>query len=281
VSKIYEGEYTISELQSILISRQIKPTDNIVGPGFYNDVVYNGALLAMKKHAPDTLYLSGIGWSSLAQAQIPRHTPMYIPFEYRFMAVCEKIIRGHDEIQLSAGGPRQHCNVFFLGGMQVDKYGNQNISVIGGVDKPTFRGPGIIGLQTFATYMDRYYIYTRNHDTRTYVDEVDFISAPGYRNRHGDRKSWNFEKYGWNPNGPQEVISPIAVMDFEEETKHMRLKSVHPGHSVDEVVEKTGFDLIIPDNVPFTPAPTEEEITMLRTQIDKVACLERLHGLQT
>jgi glutaconate CoA-transferase subunit B len=50
---------------------------------------------------------------------------------------------------------------------------------------------------------------------------------------------------------------------------------------VDEVAEKTGFDLIIPDNVPFTPAPTEEEITMLRTQIDKVACLERLHGLQT
>jgi len=280
VSKVYEGQYTISELQSILIARQIKSTDNIVGPGFYNDVVYNGALLAMKKHAPNTLYLSGIGWSSLAQAEIPRHTPMYIPFEYRFMAVCEKIIRGHDEIQLSAGGPRQHCNVFFLGAMQVDKYGNQNMSIIGSLDNPTFRGPGIIGLQTFATYMDRYYIYTRNHDTRTYVDEVDFISAPGYKNKYGDRKSWNFEKYGWNPNGPQEVISPIAVMDFEEKTKHMRLKSVHPGHTVEEVVEKTGFDLVIPENIPFTPAPTEEEITVLRTQIDKVSCLKRLHDLQ-
>ncbi|MDY6863461.1 MAG: CoA-transferase [Thermodesulfobacteriota bacterium] len=280
MSKVYEGEYTISELQSILICRQIKFTDKIIGPGFYNDVVYNGALLAMKLHAPNTLYLSGIGWSSLAQAKLPRQTPMYIPFEYRFMAVCEKIIRGHDEIQLSAGGPRQHCNVFFLGAMQVDKYGNQNISIRGTVDKPTFRGPGIIGLQTFATFMDRYYIYTRNHDTRTFVEEVDFISAPGYKNKHGDRKSWNFEKYGWNPNGPAEIISPIAVMDFDEETKAMRIKSVHPGHTVEEVVEKTGFDIIVPDKVPSTDPPTEEEITMLRTQIDQAASLKRLHGIQ-
>ncbi len=280
MSKVYEGEYTISELQSILICRQIKPTDSIVGPGFYNDVVYNGALLAMKMHAPNTLYLSGIGWSSLAQAEIPRHTPMYVPFEYRFMAICEKIIRGHDEIQLSAGGPRRHCDVFFLGAMQVDKYGNQNISIIGDIKKPKFRGPGIIGLQTFATFMDRYYIYTRNHDARTFVEEVDFISAPGYKNRNGDRKSWGFEKYGWNPNGPKEIISPIAVMDFDEETKHMRVKSVHPGHTVEEVKEKTGFDIIIPDNVPQTAAPTEGEITTLREQIDKTNALKRLHGLQ-
>ncbi|MDY6862331.1 MAG: CoA-transferase [Thermodesulfobacteriota bacterium] len=279
MSKVYEGEYSISEFQSILISRQIKPTDKVVGPGFYNDVVYNGALLAMKLHAPNTLYLSGIGWSSLVHAKLPRHTPMYIPFEYRFISICEKIVRGHDEVQLSAGGPRQHCNVFFLGAMQVDKYGNQNLSIRGSIDKPIFRGPGIIGLQTFATYMDRYYIYTRNHDTRTFVDEVDFISAPGYKNKHGDRKSWNFEKYGWSPNGPAEIISPIAAMDFHEETKLMRIKSVHPGHTVDEVVEKTGFDIIVPDNIPFTDPPTEEEIVNLRTQIDRMGALKRLHDL--
>ena len=280
MAKVYEGEYTIKELQSILISRQIKFEDNIIGPGFYNDVVYNGALLAMKKHAPNTLYLSGIGWSSLAQAEIPRHTPMYIPFEYRFMAICEKIIRGHDEIQLSAGGPRRHCDVFFLGAMQVDKYGNQNISIRGTVDKPTFRGPGIIGLQTFSTFMDRYYIYTRNHDTRTFVDEVDFISAAGYKNRNGDRESWGFAKHGWNPNGPKEIISPIACMDFDDETKHMRIKSVHPGHTVDEVKEKTGFDIMVPANVPQTEPPTEEEIITLREQIDKTKALKRLKGLQ-
>jgi len=200
---------------------------------------------------------------------------MYIPFEYRFFAITERIIRGHDEIQLSAGGPRQHCNVFFLGAMQVDKYGNQNISIRGTIDKPIFRGPGIIGLQTFATYMKRYYIYTRNHDTRTFVDEVDFISAPGYKNKYGDRKSWGFVDHGWNPNGPEEIITPIAVMDFDEETKHMRLKSVHPGHTVDEVKKKTGFDLIIPDKVPETDPPTEEEITLLRTQIDRQGALKR------
>ncbi len=118
----------------------------------------------------------------------------------------------------------------------------------------------------------RCYIYTRNHDTRTFVDEVDFISAPGYKNKYGDRESWGFTKHGWNPNGPQEIISPIACMDFDEETKHMRIKSVHPGHTVDKVREKTGFDILVPSKVPETDPRTEEEIMFGKRFLSKARC---------
>ena len=72
----------------------------------------------------------------------------------------------------------------------------------------------------------------------------------------------------------------MACMDFDEETKHMRIKSVHPGFTVDQVKEKTGFDIMVPAKVQETAPPTEEEIMTLREQIDKTACLKRLKGLQ-
>ncbi len=272
MAKYYEGEYTPAEYMAIQVSRQIRPDDGIVGPGFYNDIIYNGACLAMLTHAPNVLYLAGTGWTSLAERGLPRSTPMYIPFEYRFMAVTECTIKGHDVIQLSAPGPRKHCNVFFLGAMQVDKYGNQNISIIGDIKKPTFRGPGIIGLQTFSCFMKRYYIYTRVHNRQTFVDTVDFISCPGYKNKYGERKDWGLDR--WNP-GPSMIVTPIALMDFDEETKHMRLKSVHPGHTVEEVKKNTGLDLIIPEKVLTTEPPTEEEISLLRDEVDRLGALKR------
>ena len=156
--------------------------------------------------------------------------------------------------------------------MQVDKYGNQNMSIGGDINKPTFRGPGITGLQTFSCFMERYYIYTRVHDKRTFVDTVDFISCPGYKNKYGERKDWGLDK--WNL-GPTLVVTPIALMDFEEETKHMQLKSVHPGHTVEEVKANTGFELIIPEKVETTSPPTEEEIDLLRTQVDVTGVLRK------
>lgn len=271
MAKYYEGDYSIREYMAILVSRQIRPDDGIVGPGFYNDIIYNGACLAQLIHAPNVLYLAGNGWTSLAERKLPRSTPMDIPFEYRFMAITEAAFRGHDN-QLFNPGPRPLCDVFFLGAMQVDKYGNQNLSIGGDIKKPTFRGPGLMGTQTFGCFMKRYYIYTRVHDRRTYVDTVDFISVPGHKNKYGERKDWGLD---YRNSGPTMVVTPIALMDFEEKTKHMRLKSVHPGHSVDEVKANTGFELIIPDKVPTTEPPTGEEIKVLRTEIDPRGILRK------
>ncbi len=275
MAKYYEGEYSTPEYLSILVSRELRPDDNCVGPGFYNDFVYAGCLLAMRTRCPDVMFILMPGWLSLATGDLPRSTRVDSISDYRFSVVTEKTIAGHDLLQLCQPGPRPSCRVFWIGGMQIDKYGNTNMSYIGDWRKPKFRGPGIIGQQTFSSFMKRYYVYSRSHTKRVFVDTVDFISTAGHKNKYGWRKDFGLDK--WNL-GPSMAFSPICLMDFEEETKHMRLKSVHPGHTVEEVKASTGFDLIIPEKVPTTEPPTEDEINILREVIDRVGVLRKVWG---
>jgi glutaconate CoA-transferase subunit B len=107
------------------------------------------------------------------------------------------------------------------------------------------------------------YYWNPDHSPRTMVQKVDFISAAGYLDG-GDAR----EQLGLD-GGPQMVISNLAVMDFHPESKKMRLKSVHPGSTVEEVQDATGFDLLIPDGVvPETKAPSDAQVKLIREEID-------------
>ena len=92
------------------------------------------------------------------------------------------------------------------------------------------------------------------------------MSALGHGDGPDYRKKWHIP-------GPAMCVSPMAGMDFEEATKTMRLKSVHPGFTVSHVIENTGFELIIPKNVPFTDPPTESELEILRKRVDPTGLL--------
>lgn len=266
----YKGEYSPSEFMAIIVSRQIQETDRAAGGGVYSDIIYNGVLLGSILRAPNLVYITGGYYMSLQGKRLPKNTPTFLPWEYRFMQIAEGMMYDHD-CQLYNPGPRKLADVFFVGGMQIDKYGNINNTLIGkDWNNPVLKGPGLMGIQTFNDNMKRIYYFVRNHDKRTFVEEVDFISAIGYRNKYGWKKDMGMEN-----EGPTLVITPIAVMDFEEETKHMRLKSVHPGHTVEEVKANTGFDLIIPPNVPMTDPPTEEEIYTLREEVDVLGVLRK------
>ncbi len=155
---------------------------------------------------------------------------------------------------------------FFVGGIQVDMYGNCNLIGIGDDYKRLkFRGPGGIGAPTMSSQAKHYYIMLTRHDTRTFVEHCDYISHIGWNNGEEDSRI----KLGLPGGGPKYVITPIAIMDFEEKTKRMRLKFVHPGISIEEVIENTGFELIIPDKqVQNTPLPTQQEIEYIRSKID-------------
>lgn len=161
---------------------------------------------------------------------------------------------------------------FFIGGLQIDQYGNTNLIGIGDDYRHLkFRGPGGVGTGDKGAHCSHYYIYTNYHSTRTFVKRCDFITCFGW----GDGGRNSRQKLGIPGKGPRYVITPLCIMDFEEETKKMRLKSTHPGVTVKKVIENTGFELAIPDKVPVTERPTEEQIRILRNRIDLEGVLRR------
>lgn len=155
--------------------------------------------------------------------------------------------------------------VFFAGALQIDRFGNSNLIGIGSDYKALkFRGPGAIGVCNATVMNSRFYLVPNSHDKRIFVPKCDFVSAYGWGAGGKDART----KLGLPGGGPRYVVTPLCVMDFEDENKRMRLKSLHPGVKLDDVVEKTGFELVIPDHVPETEPPTAVELQVLRTRID-------------
>jgi glutaconate CoA-transferase subunit B len=152
----------------------------------------------------------------------------------------------------------------FLGGAQIDPYGNLNSTVIGPHATPKVRLPGSGGANDVGSLCWRTITIIR-HSSRSFVPKLDFVTTPGYLTGPGAR-----EAAGLPPGtGPLYVVSTLALMGFDDETKRMKLLSTHPGVTVDQVVAETGFELIIPDEVGVTEAPTAEELRILREEVDR------------
>jgi glutaconate CoA-transferase subunit B len=152
---------------------------------------------------------------------------------------------------------------FCVGAAQLDMYGNANNSVIGSdYHAPKVRLPGTAGLGDMGSIGKLLYYWNPNHNPRSLVEKVDFVSAAGYLGGGDERENLGLT------GGPQAVVTNLAVLDFDPETKRMRLQSVHPGVTNEQVQEATGFELMIPDDVPETAVPTEEQIRLIRDEID-------------
>lgn len=155
--------------------------------------------------------------------------------------------------------------VFFAGALQIDQFGNSNLIAIGSdYKKPKFRGPGAIGVCNATVMNSRFHLVVNSHDPRIFVPRCDFVSAYGWGEGGADART----KLGLPGGGPRYVVTPLCVMDFEDATKRMRLKSVHPGVGIDQVMKNTAFELIVPNDVPETEPPTAEQLHVLRTRID-------------
>ncbi|NQV56953.1 MAG: hypothetical protein HQ503_13920 [Rhodospirillales bacterium] len=148
-----------------------------------------------------------------------------------------------------------------LGGIQIDKYGNSNMIGVGEHPRLKFRGPGTVGTIWLASGPQG--IFTEHHNKRLFVDKVDYVSGPGWLDG-GDSR----HKLLNGRDGPPLCWSPIAVCDFTEDDHHMRLASVHPGYTVNDVVANTGFDLVIEGDIPTTTEPTDWELNVLRGRVD-------------
>jgi acyl CoA:acetate/3-ketoacid CoA transferase beta subunit len=151
---------------------------------------------------------------------------------------------------------------------QIDRTGNQNISAIGPHDRPKAQLVGVRGAPgNTVNHPTSYWI--PNHSPRTFVASVDVVSGVGYaRAQAAGPAATRFHEV-------RSVISNLGVFDFATPDRVMRLASVHPGVTVDDVVAATGFDLVVPDDVPETRLPTPEELDLLRTTLDPRGLLDR------
>src|SRR5512136_2306981 len=143
-----------------------------------------------------------------------------------------------------------HVDVGFVGAAQIDMYGNLNTTYIGSFEKPTVRLPGSGGGNDIMSSAKRAVIIM-THEKRKMVKKLDYLTSPGYLDGPGAR-----EKTGLLGGGPSLVVTNLCQMDFDPRTKRLRLATVHPRVSVQQVLENTDLDLIVPEEGPTTELPS-------------------------
>ena len=213
------------------------------------------AMLAAKTTAPNLVPVFEFGGTGAIMEELPRAVGEARTWHKGISAlgICDTMETAQ----------RGFIDYGFLGGAQIDPYGNLNSIVIGEHAHPKARLPGSGGGNDVGSHCWQT-VAIMQHDARRFVPKTDFITTPGYLSGSGAREAAGLPK----GTGPAYVVSTLAVMDFDTETKRMRLKATHPDVSVEDVVAATGFELIIPDQVNVNAPPSAEELRLLREEID-------------
>lgn len=240
------GSYSVSELMAVALARNFRDGEVVV-MGAVPALPLAAARLAKALHAPGLWYVVG-GSGTVNPTGMPASS-----CDPR-LGMPAGTLPLTDVVMLEGRGDA--LDVFCAGGLQIDAYGNCNLICIGEWERPKLRGPGTVGLP-FLPATKRCVIYTMSHNPRTFVEKVDFVSGPGHPATPDQDRPYRQE-------GPSLVVTPLATMDFDPQSRRMRLASVHPGVTVQQVVEATGFELVMPATVPKTPAPSAAELDTLR-----------------
>ena len=154
---------------------------------------------------------------------------------------------------------RGHVDLGFIGGAEVDRFGNLNTSYVGDPSKPEVKLPGSGGGADIAI-LSRRWVTLMNHERRRLVDRVSFVTSPGY----GDGSPGWRKKNGLLGAGPAAIVTTLCVFRFPEGGGEAYLDSIHPGHSLDEVRENTSWPMGASEDVKETPAPTQAELATIR-----------------
>jgi len=213
------------------------------------------AMLAQKIHAPNLVIFFEAGGVAPMMPEMPISVGDSRTFYRAVMA------GSMSEIMTTCS--RGFVDYTFLGGAQIDKYGNINSTVIGDYYKPSVRFPGSGGANDFASLCWQILVMTV-HGKARFVDRVPFITSPGYLSGPGAR-----EAAGLPPgSGPYKIITDLAVMGFDEETRLMTVESLHPGVTLEKVRQETGFEISVSQFLETTPRPTDTELRILRGEVD-------------
>ena len=240
--------YTASELLCVMSAR-------LLGDG---QVVFAGvgvpllaATLAQRLQAPTLtiLFEGGTLGPKIVPGQLPPTTN-----EQRCTHLANMLLSITDVLLLLQRG---YVDYGFMGGAQIDQFGNLNSSFIGPADNPAVRLPGTGGGNDIASLTMM--IVAMLHEKRRFVEKVDFVTSPGFLNGGTSRQD-----SGLVAGGMHKVVTDLAVLGFDDEMRRMKIEALHPGVTTEQVQENTGFALVVPPEVGVTEPPTGEELAALR-----------------
>jgi len=262
------SDYTVDEIMCTTLASRFQDGDEVCN-GMASFIPVAAIMLARLMHAPGLVWLAGAAGLDPRPERVPAST-LEAPLWRDSVMYLEQY---SDFWHYAQNG--RNLGIFCVGAAQLDMYGNANNSVIGSdYHRPKVRLPGTAGLGDMGSLGKRLFYWNTNHNPRALVEKVDFRSAAGYLDGGDER-----ERLGLGP-GPEVVVTNLAVLDFHPESKRMRLVSVHPGVTVEQVQEATGFELLLPDgDVAETATPTEEQVHLLRDRIDPDGLCKREAGV--
>jgi glutaconate CoA-transferase subunit B len=244
-------EYTSPELLTINAARLLRDGDVVfVGVGLPN-LACN---LARRTHAPNLvmIYEAGVIGAQPARLPLSIGDPTLVSGA---LSVCSM----YDIFALYL--QRGNIDVGFLGGAQIDRFGNINATVIGDYTRPKVRLPGSGGSMEIAAWANRCYIITP-HQKRRFPERVDFRTSAGFLNHRSEREAARLRG-----GGPQAIVTDIGILE-PDENGELILTALHPGRTAEEAKENTGWELKISDSLRFTEPPGEKELKILREELD-------------
>jgi glutaconate CoA-transferase, subunit B len=245
-------QYSPSELLICLSSRVMEDgTTAFIGTG----IPMLAASLAQAMHAPNLVPIFEFGGTGAILEKLP--------LAVGDMRTYNKALAASGICDVMETAQRGFVEFGFLGGAQIDKYGNLNSTVIGDHKHPKVRLPGSGGANDVGSACWRT-IAIMIHDKRRFMEKIDFITTPGFLSGPGAR-----EEAGLPRNtGPYRVVTNLCVMGYDDESKRMKLLSVNPGVTKEMVVENTGFELLFAENITQNAPPTDDELRILREKVD-------------
>ena len=244
--------YSKSELMICVAARLFQDgTTAFIGTG----IPMLAAMLAIKTRAPGVVPIFEFGGTGAIFEKLPNMVGGARTFH--------KAIAASGICDIMETAQRGFIDYGFIGGAQIDPFGNLNSTTIGDHDHPKARLPGSGGGNDVGSlcWMT---VALMQHDTRRFVPKVDFVTTPGYLTGYGAREAAGLPR----GSGPINVVSTLALMDYEPATCRMRLVSTNPGVTVQEVIANTGFELIVPERVGVNEPPSAQELRLLREEID-------------
>ncbi len=247
-----EQTYSQNELMICIAARLFEDeTTCFIGTG----IPMLAAMLAAKTTAPNLIPIFEFGGMGAIMEELPRAVGEARTFHKGLAAsgICDTMETAQ----------RGFVDYGFLGGAQIDPYGNLNSIVIGDHDNPKARLPGSGGGNDVGSHCWQT-IAIMQHQNRRFIPKVDFVTTPGFLSGPGAREDAGLPR----GTGPAYVVSTLALMDFHPESKRMRLKALHPGVTVEDVVENTGFELLMSEEIDQNAPPSAEELRLLREEID-------------
>jgi glutaconate CoA-transferase, subunit B len=246
------SDYTASELLAVMSARLLRDGQVVfAGVG----IPLLAATLAQRLHAPGLtiLFEGGVIGAFIEPGNLPPSTN-----EQRCTRRANMVLSSTDVLLLLQRG---YIDIGFMGGAQIDQYGNLNSSFIGdpsgAIGRHTIRLPGTGGGNDIASLTQM--IVAMKHEKRRFVNRVDFITSPGFLSGEESRR-----EAGLTTGGMYRVVTDLGILGFEEHSKRMQLLALHPGATADQVRANSGFELLVAAHLEITDPPTERELAVLR-----------------